>query len=108
MKHSSSSFLVEVVITNLYFGKLEHFLKSDTFRKLCILSENCVFLRNRKMAGRTPDNTFRGAQLALSGSDVVAGSLEAAYSLNWGAQEIWGKGGGETLTLLKGQMVGSQ
>ena len=29
-------FSVEVVITNLYFGKLEHFLKSDTFRKLCI------------------------------------------------------------------------
>ena len=29
-----------------------------------------------------------------------AGSLEAAYSLNWGAQEIWGKGGGETLALL--------
>ena len=31
---------------------------------------------------------------------VVAGSLEAAYSLNWGAREIWGKGGGETLALL--------
>ena len=30
----------------------------------------------------------------------IAGSLEAAYSLNWGAQEIWGKGGGETLALL--------
>ena len=30
----------------------------------------------------------------------VAGSLEAAYSLNWGAREIWGKGGGETLALL--------
>ena len=29
-----------------------------------------------------------------------AGSLEAAYSLNWGAREIWGKGGGETLALL--------
>ena len=23
-----------------------------------------------------------------------------AYSLNWGAWEIWGKGGGETLALL--------
>ena len=31
---------------------------------------------------------------------IFAGSLEAAYSLNWGAQEIWGKGGGETLALL--------
>ena len=31
---------------------------------------------------------------------LIAGSLEAAYSLNWGAQEIWGKGGGETLALL--------
>ena len=29
-----------------------------------------------------------------------AGSLESAYSLNWGAQEIWGKGEGETLALL--------
>ena len=34
-------------------------------------------------------------------SSFIAGSLEAAYSLNWGgAQEIWGKGGGETLALL--------
>ena len=31
---------------------------------------------------------------------VIAGSLEAAYSLNLGAQEIWGKDGGETLALL--------
>ena len=31
---------------------------------------------------------------------LFAGSLEAAYSLNWGAREIWGKGGGETLALL--------
>ena len=31
---------------------------------------------------------------------LVAGSLEAAYSLNWGAREIWGKDGGETLALL--------
>ena len=31
---------------------------------------------------------------------IIAGSIEAAYSLNWGAPEIWGKGGGETLTLL--------
>ena len=31
---------------------------------------------------------------------IIAGSLEAAYSLNWGAQDIWGKSGGETLALL--------
>ena len=31
---------------------------------------------------------------------LVAGSLEAAYSLNWGAQKIWGKGGEKTLALL--------
>ena len=30
----------------------------------------------------------------------IAGSLEAAYSLNWGPRKIWGKGGGETLALL--------
>ena len=28
---------------------------------------------------------------------IIAGSLEAAYSLNWGAQEIWGKGWGGDL-----------
>ena len=31
---------------------------------------------------------------------IIVGSLEAAYSLNWDAREIWGKGGGETLALL--------
>ena len=31
---------------------------------------------------------------------LFAGSLEAAYSLNLGAREILGKGGGETLALL--------
>ena len=31
---------------------------------------------------------------------IIAGSLEAAYSLNWGAREVWGKGRGETLALL--------
>ena len=31
---------------------------------------------------------------------LVGGLLEAGYSLNWGAQEIWGKGEGETLALL--------
>ena len=30
----------------------------------------------------------------------IAGSLESGYSLNWGAREIWGKGGGVTLALL--------
>ena len=38
----------------------------------------------------------RSAGLCL----LIAGSLEAAYSLNWDAREIWGKGGGETLALL--------
>ena len=38
--------------------------------------------------------------MGLYSVSIIAGSLEAAYSLNWGAQEIWGKGGGETLALL--------
>ena len=38
--------------------------------------------------------------LTVLGLGLVAGSLEAAYSLNWGSREIWGKGGGETLALL--------
>ena len=40
-------------------------------------------------------NDFFGKHLQF-----IAGSLEAVYSLNWGAQKIWGKGGGETLALL--------
>ena len=39
-------------------------------------------------------------QLWLAVGFIFAGSLEAAYSLNWGAPELWGKGGGETLALL--------
>ena len=35
-----------------------------------------------------------------SSLNLIAGSLEAAYSLNWAPQKIWGKGGGETLALL--------
>ena len=35
-----------------------------------------------------------------NGPGIFAGSLEAAYSLNWGVQKIWGKGWGETLALL--------
>ena len=31
---------------------------------------------------------------------LIAGSLESAYSLNWGALQFLGKGGGETLALL--------
>ena len=38
--------------------------------------------------------------MSIFGYYIVAGSLEAAYSLNWGAREIWGKDGGETLALL--------
>ena len=30
----------------------------------------------------------------------IAGSLESAYSLNWGARTFLGKGGGEPLALL--------
>ena len=43
---------------------------------------------------------FLLALVSLSFIILIAGLLEAAYSLNWGAREIWGKGGGETLALL--------
>ena len=49
------------------------------------------------------DAVFAAWHLTLDARCVytlIAGSLEAAYSLNWGAREIWGKGGGETLALL--------
>ena len=32
--------------------------------------------------------------------DIIAGSLESAYSLNWGARTVLGKGGGEPLAVL--------
>ena len=31
---------------------------------------------------------------------LLLAHLESAYSLIWGAREIWGKSGGETLALL--------
>ena len=46
---------------------------------------------------RYPDSYHKKFQTDTS---IFAGSLEAAYSLNLGAQKIWGKGGGETLALL--------
>ena len=57
---------------------------------------------------QTRDNCFGGFLHVLTScqgrrhyrGDIIDGSLEAAYSLNWGAREIWGKGGGETLALL--------
>ena len=43
----------------------------------------------------------KGAELYTKRKiSIIAGSLEAAYSLNWGVREIWGKDGGETLALL--------
>ena len=47
-----------------------------------------------------PDMYYRVLLLHEDFETFIAGSLEAAYSLNWGAREIWGKGGGETLALL--------
>ena len=32
--------------------------------------------------------------------NIIAGSLESAYSLIWGSHKIWEKGGGDTLDLL--------
>ena len=43
---------------------------------------------------------IKTGDINVSIMSLIAGSLEAAYSLNWGAREIWGKGGGETLALL--------
>ena len=36
----------------------------------------------------------------LMALNLLLARLESAYSLIWGAREIWGKGGGETLALL--------
>ena len=58
-------------------------------------------LNDRKEFGIKKDvseNYWKAAN--NSNQNVFAGSLEAAYLLNWGAREIWGKGGGETLALL--------
>ena len=46
-------------------------------------------------------NCTKLAALAyLCFSQVIAGSLESAYSLIWGSHKIWGKGGGDTFDLL--------
>ena len=51
-----------------------------------------------RSSGLFPVNGKR--RLRCQWNQVIAGSLESAYSLNWGAREIWGKGEGETLALL--------
>ena len=57
---------------------------SINVRKYCSDFYNCSFAR------KILNSVFK----------LIAGSLEAAYSLNWGVQEIWRKGGGQTLALL--------
>ena len=37
-----------------------------------------------------PLNSANSANLTFFVKKIIAGSLEAAYSLNWGAQKIWG------------------
>ena len=59
--------------------------------------DQCPRNKKRNMAEADPGPSMEGW---LKGVEIIAGSLEAAYSLNWGAQKIWGKGGGETLALL--------
>ena len=64
----------------------------DTCRNLVLLGKLFRLMRQSQQV-----------KLNLSFStnvNIIAGSLESAYSLNWGAREIWGKGGGETLALL--------
>ena len=63
--------------------------------------------QQRILTARWAENTDTGTHLSSvfgisqkRQQPIIAGSLEAAYSLNWGAREIWGKGGGETLALL--------
>ena len=57
-----------------------------------ILKVICLFLGFLKTAG-----LYHLTNLHML---LFAGSLESAYSLNWGALQFLGKGGGETLALL--------
>ena len=81
---SSQYLATQKYCQNIYNkGKIySYFL--DTVEQYRILTKNCT-----KLCGGLNQNLI-----------LFAGSLEAAYSLNWGAREIWGKGGGETLALL--------
>ena len=58
-------------------------------------------LHAQKKTTRTEHNivTLSHNKLKVNIQFLLA-RLESAYSLIWGAREIWGKGGGETLALL--------
>ena len=75
---------------------------------LCVLEEDiclvCWQLPHNMQVMETfgIQPTYELSLFSFKLSKLVAGSLQlvAAYSLNWGAQEIWGKGGGETLAVV--------
>ena len=46
------------------------------------------------------DENYFLPPLPIVENNFLLARLESAYSLIWGAQEILGKGGGETLALL--------
>ena len=66
-----------------------------------LTTDHFLQFTRRRFVDRISKHIILPCQLSfLPDATIFAGSLEAAYSLNWGAREIWGKGGGETLALL--------
>ena len=44
---------------------------------------------------------FSAVKIEISSVVLLLAHLESAYSLIWGSHEIWRKGGGDTLALLR-------
>ena len=65
----------------------------------CVMERTTVYAVNPNCDNQMKPMTLKPKTLKNL-TTLIAGSLEAAYSLNWGAREIWEKGGGETLALL--------
>ena len=56
-----------------------------------------IFFINKAIVPTTANKVYPCDLLLFP---IIVGLLEAAYSLNLGAWDIWGKSGGETLALL--------
>ena len=72
--------------------------QSSKYRGLCHMENDVLIIDSTRY---TKENLHELPKMingyhAMSkrNKEVIAGLLEAAYSLNWGVQNIWGKDGG--------------
>ena len=66
----------------------------------CIKNYNCELVTVLQNTLEIFQNVNYNSKFHISFSSLLLARLKSVYSLIWGAQEIWGKGGGETLALL--------